>query len=156
MRELRGDLKRGTEGSPGRVIVVGLDGSRASWDAFSWAVGEATRTRGRLVVVNVTAPDVDLAAIVGLSVEPAIEEAMSEIAEELEGAARQRADDVGVPLAFVRAFGSTARELVRVAEVVRGDLIVIGRPAKPIHPLAGSVGRRLVARGDAPIVVVVP
>jgi hypothetical protein len=32
----------------------------------------------------------------------------------------------------------------------------VGRSAKMLHHLAGSLGRRLVARKDAPVVVVVP
>src|SRR4029077_2662850 len=37
-----------------QVIVVGLDGSPASWDAFCWAAGQATRARGSLIAVYVT------------------------------------------------------------------------------------------------------
>lgn len=35
------------------VIVVGLDGSPTSWDAFAWAAGAAVRGNGQLVVVHV-------------------------------------------------------------------------------------------------------
>ena len=34
--------------------MVGLDGSPASWDAFCWAAGQATRARGSLIAVYVT------------------------------------------------------------------------------------------------------
>jgi len=36
------------------------------------------------------------------------------------------------------------------------DLVVVGRSAKMRHHRAGSLGRRLVGRKDAPVVVVVP
>jgi hypothetical protein len=39
---------------------------------------------------------------------------------------------------------------------MRADLIVVGRSAKMLHHLAGSLGRRLVSRRDAPVIVVVP
>ncbi len=41
------------------VLVVGVDGSGASWDAFAWAAGEARRCSGRIVAVFVT-PQVEL------------------------------------------------------------------------------------------------
>src|ERR1700733_3855156 len=45
-------------GATESVIVVGLDGSPTSWDAFTWAAAEATRTHGMLIVVYV-APAVE-------------------------------------------------------------------------------------------------
>jgi nucleotide-binding universal stress UspA family protein len=39
---------------------------------------------------------------------------------------------------------------------VDADLIVVGKSSKLRHHLAGSLGRRLVSRHDAPAVVVVP
>jgi hypothetical protein len=36
------------------VLVVGVDGSDPSWDAFAWAAGEARRCRGRVIAVFVT------------------------------------------------------------------------------------------------------
>src|SRR5580692_2938833 len=34
-------------------VVVGIDGSDTSWDAFSWACGESRRLGGRVVAVFV-------------------------------------------------------------------------------------------------------
>ena len=45
------------------AIVVGLDGSPTSWDAFSWAAGEAVRANGRLVAVYVTPAIEPVAAV---------------------------------------------------------------------------------------------
>jgi hypothetical protein len=39
---------------------------------------------------------------------------------------------------------------------MHADLVVVGRSAKMQHRRAGSLGRRLVGRKDAPVVVVVP
>jgi len=47
-----------------RVIVVGLDGSPTSWDAFAWAAGVAARGNGRLVAVHVM-PFTEPAAVFG-------------------------------------------------------------------------------------------
>ena len=43
-----------------------------------------------------------------------------------------------------------------VARAMHADLVVVGRSAKMRHHVAGSLGRRLVGRKDAPVVVVVP
>jgi len=43
-----------------------------------------------------------------------------------------------------------------VVRATYADLVVVGRSAKMRHHLAGSLGRRLVGRKDAPVVVVVP
>jgi hypothetical protein len=43
-----------------------------------------------------------------------------------------------------------------VARAIHADLVVVGRSAKMQHRRAGSLGRRLVGREDAPVVVVVP
>jgi nucleotide-binding universal stress UspA family protein len=39
---------------------------------------------------------------------------------------------------------------------LRPDLVVVGRPAKILHHLAGSAARRLVSRRDVPVTVIVP
>jgi nucleotide-binding universal stress UspA family protein len=40
---------------PASRIVVGLDGSPSSWDAFSRAAGEALRSKGKLIAVYAAA-----------------------------------------------------------------------------------------------------
>jgi hypothetical protein len=51
------------------VIVVGLDGSPTSWDAFAWAAGEAARGNGTLTAVYAT-PWVELVAPFGAPFDP--------------------------------------------------------------------------------------
>jgi nucleotide-binding universal stress UspA family protein len=152
------ELRR--RGHPGRVaggtapvIVVGLDGSSASWDAFSWATGEAARDNGRLIAVYATS----VVEPFGVPSEcVAAEEARQEVARQLAGEAAQWASDAGVPLSFVREPGDVIRALTRVAHSAGADLVVVGRSAKMLHHLAGSASRRLVSRRDAPVTVVVP
>jgi nucleotide-binding universal stress UspA family protein len=138
------------------VIVVGLDGSSTSWDALSWAAGEATRSNGSLVAVYVT-PEVESVALFPESLGyGAVEEARDEVARQLKDEAERRARDIGVHLRFVWERGDTATAITRLAQSMRADLIVVGRSAKMLHHLAGSLGRRLVSRRDAPVIVVVP
>ncbi len=56
----------------------------------------------------------------------------------------------------MHAHGDPATELVRVASELHADLIVVGRSSKARHRVAGSIGRGLVNRKGAPVVVVVP
>ena len=141
-------------GGAAPVIVVGLDGSPASWDAFSWATGEAARDHGRLVAVYAT-PVVEPSFGVPSDC-AAAEQALQEVARQLANEAAQWASDAGVPLSFVREPGDVIRALTSVARSAGADLVVVGRSAKMLHHLAGSASRRLVSRRDAPVTVVVP
>jgi len=146
----------GTVGGTAPLIVVGLDGSSTSWDAFSWAAGEAIRSNGSLVAVYVT-PEVEPVAAFGESLGyAAVEQAREGVAAELRGEAQRRARDLGVPFRFVSERGDTAPTITRIARSLGADLIVVGRSAKMLHHLAGSLGRRLVSRRDAPVIAVVP
>jgi DNA-binding MarR family transcriptional regulator/nucleotide-binding universal stress UspA family protein len=159
-RMTQGTAEMRSRGHPGRVaggtapvIVVGLDGSPASWDAFSWATGEAARDNGRLIAVYAT-------SVVGPFGMPSdyagAEQARQEVARQLAGEAAQWASDAGVPLSFVCEPGDVIRALTSVARSAGADLVVVGRSVKMLHHLAGSAGRRLVSRRDAPVTVVVP
>jgi nucleotide-binding universal stress UspA family protein len=138
------------------VIVVGLDGSPSSWDAFSWAAGEAARGKGRLVAVNVT-PFTDAAASFGAPFDYAgVEQTRREIADELKLEAAHRANELGVELTFVCEHGDAAHALTDVARRLHANFVVVGRSTKVLHHLAGSLSHRLTSRNNAPVVVVVP
>jgi nucleotide-binding universal stress UspA family protein len=138
------------------VVVVGVDGSPTSWDAFAWAAQEVIRTGGSLVAVYV-APTVEPGAEFGAPINyGAAEEARDEMVAQLRDEVEGRARDRGVSLRFVREVGDTAHALTRVSRSVDADLIVVGKSAKILHHLAGSLGRRLVSRHDGPAIVVVP
>lgn len=146
----------GVVGATTCVVVVGLDGTSPSWDAFAWAAGEAIRSHGHLVAVFVT-PAVESVAALGESYAyAAVEQARDEVAQQLKGEAEHLAADLGVPFRFVWERGETAPAITRVARSLGADLIVVGKSAKMLHHLAGSLGRRLVSRSDAPVIVVVP
>jgi nucleotide-binding universal stress UspA family protein len=139
-----------------RVIVVGLDGSPTSWDAFAWAAGVAARGNCRLVAVHVQ-PLGEPAAAFGVPFDcSGIETARQEIAKELQGEAERMATELGVRVSFVVERGHVTRAFTNVAKELHADLVVVGRSAKPLHHLAGSLSHRLTCRDDAPVVVVVP
>lgn len=116
------------------TVVIGSDGSPTSWDAFCWGCGEARRLGGRAVAVF-TAPDPT---------------------EQLRAEILQQTVDQGIDLTFIHAHGDPATELLRVAEAVRADMIVVGKSTKARHRLVGSIGARLIAKRPAPVVVIVP
>ena len=141
------------------VLVVGLDGSDTSWNAFSWACGQAQRLRGRLVVVFVTRDVWDAGGAVpevSLCNYTALRDATDEQASELRIQARQRINNDDVEFSFMHARGDTAAELLRIAKAVRADQIVVGRSTRLRHRLTGALGRRLLAKRAASVVVIVP
>jgi nucleotide-binding universal stress UspA family protein len=147
---------------PTTVIVVGIDGSDSSWDAFWWASGEAHRLHGRVVATFVS-PTADAnvlvasAALAGTLFDyAAIDKISADRFEHLKHQIEGYAADHDVPLTFVRARGDVATELLRVAETYHADLIVVGKSSKMRHHLAGSLGRRLIGKRRTPVVVVVP
>jgi nucleotide-binding universal stress UspA family protein len=146
------------------AVVVGIDGSETSWDAFWWACGEARRLGGRLVAVFVSPNPMADASVVaactaftGVSVAHlATDNRESCRADQLRERLKRCAADGDLPVTFVHACGDATNELLRVAQAHHADLIVIGKSTKARHHVAGSLGRRLIGKRDAPVVVVVP
>jgi nucleotide-binding universal stress UspA family protein len=142
------------------AVVIGLDGSDSSWDAFWWGCGEARRLNRGAVAVLVS-PTIDASAGLALAVGcfcgcEDIDRRATGQAIELERAVRRHAAEHGLDVGFVHARGDRAQELLRVAEAVQSDLIVVGSSTRAIHHVAGSLGRRLIGRSKAPVVAVVP
>jgi nucleotide-binding universal stress UspA family protein len=140
------------------LIVVGIDGSDTSWDAFCWACGETNRLEGRTVAVFVgPISGAASATFTGAAIPyGTIQQSIADQAEKLSEQVRAYGHDHGVHVDFVHTRGDTAKELVRIANAGQADLLVVGRSTKVRHHIAGSLGRRLVGRRGAPIVVVVP
>jgi nucleotide-binding universal stress UspA family protein len=142
------------------AVVIGLDGSDPSWDAFWWGCGEARRLRAGAAAVFVS-PTIDagsgLALALGCPCDYAeIDRRAADWAAGLESDVLRHAADHGYDLVFVHARGDPAQELVRVAATLECDLIVVGRSAKALHRVTGSLGRRLIRTRRAPVVAVVP
>lgn len=144
------------------VVVIGIDGSDTSWDAFWWACGEARRTSGRVIAVFVTPIGGSGIAAASARCSPfaidcaTFDQVAAAEAEQLRNQAYGYTADRNVDLEFVHRRGDTAKELLRIAERDHADLIVVGRSTKARHHLAGSLGRRLIRRRHGPVVVVVP
>jgi nucleotide-binding universal stress UspA family protein len=145
-----------TDGKKPLVIVVGLDGSPTSWDAFSWAAGQAASSDGQLIAVYAVSPTTAGVAV-GAPIDfAAIQRVREEVAAQLKEEAQQRAEELGVQMRFVLETGEAMHALTDVAHSMHADLIVVGKSAKILHHFARSLGRRLVSRHDTPVTVVVP
>lgn len=137
---------------------MGVDGTAPSWDAFAWAAGEARRGNGRIVAVFVTAliePEEALGSTAPLGYAAAAD-ARDQMAEQLAAEVARRADVLDVEVRFIRGIGDAAHVLTDLAHSEHADLMVVGRSAKILHRLAGSVSRRLVLNRESPVIVVVP
>jgi nucleotide-binding universal stress UspA family protein len=136
---------------PVGTVVVGYDGSSSSGDALAYAVGVASRTGARLVVmfVGVTTGLTAYSPLVAFT--PLYW--LPEDGPRLEAAARKVIDPTDVPMEFVVAAGEPAYELNQLAEDRQADAIVIGRSGF-FHEFFGSVPIRLVRHTRRPVIVV--
>ncbi len=132
-------------------IVIGFDGSPASWRAFFWAVGIAQREKAFIhvsFVYHVPAP-----ATVAPSTMAAPGLTVDEDGGELEHRATAELQVAGVKGVFTCLDGDIASELEAQAERCRADLVVVGRSRHPALRL-GGVPRKLLAMGHRPVLVV--
>jgi nucleotide-binding universal stress UspA family protein len=134
-------------------ILVGVDGSTTSERAVWYAAGLARRQRATLTAVYVVRPAIGLGvgSPTAVTLSP---QAKAELAEEIGRETEELVRELGVPTAFVAAFGDPFAELCRVAEEVRADAVVVGASARALHRLLGSLAVRLVKAGRWPVTVV--
>ncbi len=140
----------GTDG-PTRILV-GVDGSETSLRAGAYAAGLARRQGSHLVVLFV-APTGGIAAGMAATA-GALIQAHEQIARDIEAQIAQNADRIGIKTSFVRRRGNPYLELVRVAEHLKVDAIVVGASTQSGHRLVGSLAGRLVRDAKWPVTVV--
>jgi nucleotide-binding universal stress UspA family protein len=149
-----------TGGSAAYVVLVGVDGSESSWNALSWACGEANRLSGRLVTVFVDFSFNDAAAGASVFGGAMAYDVITQVRADIDTALTDQvcgfANTHGLDLKFVHARGDAANKLRTIAASEHADLVVIGRSMKSRRHLGRSVGRRLVEKDDVPVIVVVP
>jgi nucleotide-binding universal stress UspA family protein len=140
----------GTDGP--KVLVVGVDGSITSMRAGSYAAGLARRQGSRLVVVYVVRPGglIDLAPGAGAIARRTSEEIIEDLRRQVE----ERAATFDIPFTFRAECGDPYSELVRVADEVRADGVIVGASTQAGHRFAGSIAIRLVKAGRWPVTVV--
>jgi nucleotide-binding universal stress UspA family protein len=140
----------GTDG-PSRILV-GVDGSATSMRAGAYAGGLARRQGSALIILFVIPTNTmasTMAATAG-----ALIDAHHEIAESLRTQIAEAVERIGVPVTFLERRGNPYVELVRAAEQLRVDAIVIGASMQSGHKLVGSLAGRLVRDAKWPVTVV--
>ncbi|MET8139172.1 universal stress protein [Sphaerisporangium sp. NPDC005288] len=137
-----------------QVIVVGVDGSETSMRGTAYAWGLARRQGSELIFVYVvvTSPITSLIPDASVSAIQAQEEAGAELRDRLAKVAESIQPRVRHTFRIER--GDAASVLIRVANEVRADAVVVGSSAQAGHRLMGSVAVRLVRAGRWPVTVV--
>lgn len=146
------EFELGTDGP--KMILVGLDGSRTSWRAASYANGLARRQRSRVTVVFVVSPG----ALAMMTADAAGAMVMTEAAERLGTDLREQVEELaierGIDTEFLIVHGDPFTELRRVAQDVRADALVVGASERAGHRFVGSLAGRLVKAARWPVTVV--
>ncbi len=148
-----GAFEIGTDGPT--AILVGVDGSTTATRAAWYAAGLARRQGARLTAVFVSpvaALTVAAPGTAGLAA--ARRDALSEMAADMRRRADEVASELGISITFIAADGDPFTELIRIADEMRADAIVVGASAKAGHRLIGSLAVRLVRAGRWPVTVV--
>ena len=140
----------GTDGP--QVILVGLDGSVTSMRAAAYAAGLARRQSSRLFVLYVRA-GLAMAALAPMGA-ASVQQALDETSDDLRRQVAEAAANTGLTVEFVTAEGDPFGQLVRVADEVRADAVVVGASAQAGHRWVGSLAVRLVKAGRWPVTVV--
>ena len=140
----------GTDGP--QVILAGVDDSVTSLRAAAYAAGLARRQAARFVVLYVR-PPATMAALAPMGA-ASIQQALDETSAGLRRRVIEGAESLGLNAEFVTADGDPFAELVRVADELRADAVVVGASTQAGHRVIGSIAVRLVRAGRWPVIVV--
>jgi nucleotide-binding universal stress UspA family protein len=134
------------------VLLVGIDGSDTSLRAGAYAAGMARRQHARLVVLYVR----PFSAMAGIGAGAAISmnEAYDEVAGELREQVESQTARLGIDAEFVERTGNPFHEIVRLADQVRADAVIVGASTKAGHRFVGSLAVHLVRASRWPVTVV--
>ncbi|MEU7474891.1 universal stress protein [Lentzea sp. NPDC042327] len=136
-----------------RTILVGVDGSDTAMRAAAFAFGSARRQCARLVVTFVACHST-LASLSPGAASVFEHEATAGLYAELRGQVRAAAEELDVPVTFVKTFGDPFTTLRDCADRCQADMVVVGASQQAGHRFAGSVATRLIRTGHWPVLVV--
>jgi nucleotide-binding universal stress UspA family protein len=134
------------------TVVIGVDGSRTSMRAASYAAGMARRQGAQLLAVYVGSAwcrdcfTPEISAHVNAAYRAMCEHVRREVIESAEFA--------GTPVQFLAVNGNPVRQLIRIAERVHAVSLVVGASESLSSRLKGSVSSRLIRASRWPVVVV--
>lgn len=134
------------------VVLVGVDGSETSMRAGAYAAGLARRQGARLVILYVRTYMV-VTSVTAATV-PAMQEAHDQIERELRETIQTQAPRIGLTAELVVREGNPYAELVRLADEIHADAVVVGASTKAGHRFVGSLAVHLVRASRWPVTVV--
>ena len=144
-------FERGTDGP--KVIVVGVDGSDTSMRAAAYAGGLARRQRALLAVVYVQ-PVMAAGAAMGAPVAETTDEIAEGLIAYIRDATERLKGIFEVRWEFHTFRGDPYGGLVKAADELKADAVVVGASEQAGHRIVGSVAVRLVKAGRWPVTVV--
>ncbi len=144
-------FERGTDGP--KVIVVGVDGSDSSLRAAAYASGLARR-QGALLAAVYVQPVMAAGAALGAPIADVTEEIAEDLAAQIRDAAERVRGISGLRWEFHTFRGDPYNGLVKAADDLKADAVVVGASERAGHRIVGSVAVRLVKAGRWPVTVV--
>ncbi|MEH0581490.1 MULTISPECIES: universal stress protein [Streptomyces] len=144
-------FERGTDGP--KVIVAGVDGSDTSLRAAAYAAGLARRQHALLAVVYVQ-PVLAAGAALGVPVADTTDAIAEDLVAQIRHATEQTRGIFDVRWEFHTFRGDPYSGLVKAADQLKADAVVVGASEQAGHRIVGSVAIRLVKAGRWPVTVV--
>jgi nucleotide-binding universal stress UspA family protein len=134
------------------VLLVGVDGSDTSLRAGAYAAGMARRQQARLVILYVR--PFSAVAGIGAGAVTSMQEAYDAVAEDLRRTAEEQGPRLGIDVEFVERDGNPFAEIVRLADEIQADAVIVGASTKAGHRFVGSLAVHLVRASRWPVTVV--
>jgi nucleotide-binding universal stress UspA family protein len=134
------------------VLLVGVDGSDTSLRAGAYAAGMARRQQARLVILYVR--PFSAVSGIGAGAITSMQEAYDAVAAELRQNAEEQGPRLGIDVVFVERDGNPYTEIVRLADEIQADAVIVGASTKAGHRFVGSLAVHLVRASRWPVTVV--
>jgi nucleotide-binding universal stress UspA family protein len=134
------------------VLLVGVDGSDTSLRAGAYAAGMARRQQARLVILYVR--PFSAVSGIGAGAVTSMQEAYDAVAAELRQNAAEQGPRLGIHVEFVERDGNPFTEIVRLADEIQADAVIVGASTKAGHRFVGSLAVHLVRASRWPVTVV--
>ena len=134
------------------MLLAGVDGSETSLRAAAYAAGMARRQHARLVCLYVR--PFSAAAGIGAGAATSMQEAYDSVAAELRRSAEEQGARLGIDIVVVERDGNPFSEIVRLADEIQADAVIVGASTKAGHRFVGSLAVHLVRASRWPVTVV--
>ena len=132
------------------MLLVAVDGSDTSMRAGAYAAGMARRQNARLACLYVRS--YSMVAEAGAAAQ--VQQAHDDVARELRDAVETRSGRIGVRAEFFERVGNPFTEIVRLADELQADAVIVGASTKAGHRFVGSLAVHLVRASRWPVTVV--